>query len=175
MEREDYTLVLKGMIGLATAVFPRGTRGANIDVLARIPLWKRLRNFGHGTGHGIGHVLCVHEGPQDLRQNVYDQAMLPGMVTSDEPGLYREGLHGVRHENVLLCREAEKNEFGDWLDFETLTCTYIDTTPLIPSLLTAEEKEWINAYNRSVYMRLVPFLEEDEKLWLRGKTINREL
>lgn len=174
LEREDYTLVLKGMIGLATAIFPRGTRGANIDVLARIPLWKALRNFGHGTGHGIGHVLCVHEGPQDLRQNVYDQAMLPGMVTSDEPGLYREGFHGVRHENVILCQEVEKNEFGDWLGFETLTCTYIDPTPVISELLTDEEKAWMNNYNRSVYMRLVPYLEDDEKQWLRSKTIDKE-
>ena len=175
LEREDYTLVLKGMIGLATAVFPRGTRGANIDVLARIPLWKALRNFGHGTGHGIGHVLCVHEGPQDLRQNVYDQAMLPGMVTSDEPGLYREGMHGVRHENVILCRELEKNEFGDWLGFETLTCTYIDPTPVLPELMTDEEKAWLNHYNEYVYIRLLPYLDEDEKRWLRSKTIDAQL
>lgn len=174
LEKEDYTLVLKGMIGLSTAIFPRGTRGANIDVLARIPLWKALRNFGHGTGHGVGHVLCVHEGPQDLRQNVYDQAMLPGMVTSDEPGLYREGMHGVRHENVILCRELEKNEFGDWLGFETLTCTYIDPTPLVPELLTDEEKAWINNYNRAVYTRLIPWLDEDEKQWLKSKTIDVE-
>ena len=170
LEREDYTLVLKGMIGLATAVFPRGTRGANIDVLARIPLWKALRNFGHGTGHGTGHVLCVHEGPQDLRQNVYDQAILPGMVTSDEPGLYREGMHGVRHENVILCRELEKNEFGDWLGFETLTCTYIDPSPVVVGLLTQEERDWLNSYNEYVYIRLLPHLTDDEKRWLRGKT-----
>lgn len=170
LEREDYTLVLKGMIGLATAVFPRGTRGANIDVLARIPLWKALRNFGHGTGHGTGHVLCVHEGPQDLRQNVYDQAILPGMVTSDEPGLYREGMHGVRHENVILCREIEKNEFGDWLGFETLTCTYIDPSPVVVELLTQEERDWLNSYNEYVYIRLLPHLTDDEKRWLRGKT-----
>lgn len=170
LEREDYTLVLKGMIGLATAVFPRGTRGANIDVLARIPLWKALRNFGHGTGHGTGHVLCVHEGPQDLRQNVYDQAILPGMVTSDEPGLYREGMHGVRHENVILCRELEKNEFGDWLGFETLTCTYIDPSPVVVELLTQEERDWLNSYNEYVYIRLLPYLTDEEKRWLRGKT-----
>ena len=170
LEREDYTLVLKGMIGLATAVFPRGTRGANIDVLARIPLWKALRNFGHGTGHGTGHVLCVHEGPQDLRQNVYDQAILPGMVTSDEPGLYREGMHGVRHENVILCREIEKNEFGDWLGFETLTCTYIDPSPVVVGLLTQEERDWLNSYNEYVYIRLLPYLTDEEKRWLRGKT-----
>ncbi|MCR5140028.1 MAG: aminopeptidase P family N-terminal domain-containing protein [Bacteroidaceae bacterium] len=170
LEREDYTLVLKGMIGLATAVFPRGTRGANIDVLARIPLWKALRNFGHGTGHGTGHVLCVHEGPQDLRQNVYDQAILPGMVTSDEPGLYREGMHGVRHENVILCRELEKNEFGDWLGFETLTCTYIDPSPVVVELLTQEERDWLNSYNEYVYIRLLPNLTDDEKRWLRRKT-----
>ena len=175
LEREDYTLVLKGMIGLSTAIFPRGTRGANIDVLARIPLWKALRNFGHGTGHGVGHVLCVHEGPQDLRQNVYDQAMLPGMVTSDEPGLYREGMHGVRHENVILCRELEKNMFGDWLGFETLTCTYIDPSPLVPELMTEEEKAWLNNYNRIVYTRLLPWLSEDEKAWLKRKTIDAEL
>jgi len=170
LEREDYTLVLKGMIGLATAIFPRGTRGANIDVLARIPLWKALRNFGHGTGHGTGHVLCVHEGPQDLRQNVYDQAMLPGMVTSDEPGLYREGMHGVRHENVILCKEIEQNEFGDWLGFETLTCTYIDPSPVVVELLTREERDWLNNYNEYVYIRLLPHLSDDEKQWLKAKT-----
>lgn len=175
LERIDYTLVLKGMIGLTTAVFPKGTRGANIDVLARIPLWKAFRNFGHGTGHGVGHVLCCHEGPQDLRQNVYDQAMLARMITSVEPGLYREGMHGVRHENMLLCVEKGKTEFGEWLGFETLTCTYIDPSPCFPDLMTEEEKAWLNNYNRSVYTRLQPWLSDCEKKWLRNKTIDNEL
>ena len=175
LERIDYTLVLKGMIGLSAAIFPKGTRGANIDVLARIPLWKAYRNFGHGTGHGVGHVLCCHEGPQDLRQNVYDQPMLARMITSVEPGLYREGMHGVRHENMILCVEKGQNEFGDWLGFETLTCTYIDPSPCVAELMTDDEKAWLNDYNRSVYTRLLPWLSEEEKRWLRSKTIDNEL
>lgn len=175
LERIDYTLVLKGTIGLSTAIFPKGTRGANIDILARIPLWKAYRNFGHGTGHGVGHVLCCHEGPQDLRQNVYDQAMLARMITSVEPGLYREGMHGVRHENMILCVEKGENEFGNWLGFETLTCTYIDPSPCVPELMTDVEKAWLNNYNRSVYTRLLPWLSEEEKDWLRSKTIDNEL
>ena len=103
------------MIALSMAEFPRGTAGCQLDVLARNPLWRAKRNFGHGTGHGIGFWLCVHEGPQDIRQNFNSQPLLPGMITSNEPGIYREGMHGIRHENVILCKEAGKNDFGQWL------------------------------------------------------------
>lgn len=172
-EAFDYTCVLQGMIALSLASFPRGTRGANLDILARMPLWKYCRNYGHGTGHGVGHVLCVHEGPQDLRQNLYDQPVLPGMITSCEPGMYCEGHYGIRHENMLLCYEDEQNEYGDWLAFMTLTRTYIDTTPLVTELLTDEEKMFIDCFNTSVYEDLAPDLTEEEAAWLKTKTIDR--
>ena len=171
LEKEDYTLVLKGMIGLSMAVFPKGTAGCQLDVLARIPLWRARRNYGHGTGHGIGYWLCVHEGPQEIRQNFNSQPLLPGMVTSNEPGLYREGMHGIRHENVILCKEAGATEFGDWLDFETLTCCHIDTAPVLKNLLTAEELRWLNAYNDRVFRTLSPLLPPDVAAWLRFKTM----
>ena len=155
LEREDYTLALRGHIGLAMAVFPRGTAGCQIDVLAREPLWKAKRNFGHGTGHGVGFFLGVHEGPQDIRQNFNSVALEPGMICSDEPGIYREGMHGIRHENLLLCRAVGDNEFGSWLGFEPLTLCHFDTSCLEVSLLTADERDWLNAYNERVY-RSVP-------------------
>lgn len=170
--KEDYTLVLKGMIDLAMAVFPRGTAGCQIDVLARNPLWSRRKNFGHGTGHGIGFYLGVHEGPQDIRQNFNKTPLLPGMVTSDEPGLYREGKYGIRHENVILCQEDERNDFGQWLSFETLTCCHIDTRPIKKRLLTKEERKWLNSYNKNVYRRLRDRLPEEVASWLRKKTRN---
>lgn len=170
LEKEDYTLVLKGMIALSMSVFPKGTAGCQLDVLARQPLWKAGRNFGHGTGHGIGYWLCVHEGPQDIRQNFNRQPLLPGMVTSNEPGLYREGMHGIRHENIILCREAGKTEFGDWLEFETLTCCHIDTSAVIPSLLTSDELAWLNAYNARVFATLSPLLPPATAAWLHHRT-----
>ncbi len=172
-EAFDYTCVLQGMIALSMASFPRGTRGCQLDVLARMPLWKYNRNYGHGTGHGVGHVLCVHEGPQGMRQNLLDQPLLPGMVTSCEPGMYCEGQYGIRHENMLLCYEDEANEYGDWLAFMTLTCTYIDTTPLVEELLTDEEKMFIDCFNTNVYETLLPDLTPEEGAWLKTKTIDR--
>ena len=171
LEIEDYTLVLKGHIDLAMSVFPAGTAGCQIDALAREPLWKYKRNFGHGTGHGVGFFLCVHEGPQDMRQNFNRQALLPGMVLSDEPGIYREGMYGIRHENLLLCRCVGDNEFGSWLGFETLTLCHFDTSCLDVSLLTPDEREWLNSYNERVYEKLSPRLPADVAAWLRGKTM----
>lgn len=171
LEKEDYTLVLKGHIDLAMSVFPAGTAGCQIDALAREPLWKHKRNFGHGTGHGVGFFLCVHEGPQDMRQNFNRQALLPGMVLSDEPGIYREGMHGIRHENLLMCRCVGDNEFGSWLGFETLTLCHFDTSCLDVSLLTSDEREWLNSYNERVYEKLSPRLPADVAAWLRGKTM----
>ena len=171
LEKEDYTIVLKGMIDLTMAVFPRGTAGGQIDAIARMPLWKAKRNFGHGTGHGVGYYLCVHEGPQSIRYQYNPQPVLPGMVTSNEPALYREGMHGVRHENVILCREAGINEFGDWLEFETLTCCHIDTSAVLPELLGQEELDWLNSYNEWVYGTLSPLLPEEIAMWLRAKTM----
>ena len=169
-EKEDYTLVLKGMIDLSMAVFPRGTTGHQLDALARMPLWKAGRNFGHGTGHGIGYYLCVHEGPQSIRWQANPQPLLPGMVISNEPGLYREGCHGIRHENIVLCRDAGTTEFGDWLDFETLTCCHIDTSVVLPELLGPEALQWLNGYNLWVYDTLSKYLSEEETLWLKLKT-----
>ena len=172
-EKTDYTLVLKGHLQLQNAQFPAGTCGTQLDVLARMPLWKYNRNYGHGTGHGVGHVLCVHEGPQGMRQNLLDQPLLPGMVTSCEPGMYCEGKYGIRHENMLLCYEDETNEYGDWLAFMTLTNTYIDTAPLVEELLTDEEKMFIDYFNASVYEALAPDLTPEEAAWLKTKTIDR--
>ncbi len=170
LEREDYTLVLKGHIDLAMAVFPKGTAGCQIDALAREPLWSRMRNFGHGTGHGVGFYLGVHEGPQDIRQNFNRQPLLPGMVTSDEPGLYREGMHGIRHENLLLCKELCTNEFGTWLGFEPLTLCHFDTEPIIRGLLNEDEIKWLNEYNARVFRELSPYLSIEMTAWLKEKT-----
>ena len=170
LEKEDYTLVLKGMIDLSMAVFPRGTAGCQIDALARMPLWKAKRNFGHGTGHGIGYYLCVHEGPQSIRYQYNPQPLLPGMVTSNEPGLYREGMHGIRHENIVLCKEAGTSEFGDWLEFETLTCCHIDTSAVVKNILGPKATAWLNAYNERVYRTLSPLLPPETAAWLRFKT-----
>ncbi|MBO4466514.1 MAG: aminopeptidase P family protein [Bacteroidales bacterium] len=170
LEKEDYTLVLKGHIDLAMAIFPRGTAGCQIDCLAREPLWKARRNFGHGTGHGVGFYLNVHEGPQDIRQNFNPQPLLPGMICSNEPGIYREGMHGIRHENLVLCRPVGDNEFGSWLGFETLTLCHIDTSCLDLSLLTEAEKQWLNSYNQHVYETLHHRLSPDVAEWLRLKT-----
>ena len=170
LEREDYTLVLRGHIGLAMAVFPQGTAGCQIDALAREPLWQARRNFGHGTGHGVGFFLNVHEGPQDVRQNFNTQPLLPGMILSDEPGIYREGMHGIRHENLLLCRPVGDNEFGSWLGFETLTLCHFDTSCLEVPLLTEAERSWLNAYNERVYRTLSPRLPAPVSAWLREKT-----
>ena len=169
LEREDYTLVLKGMIDLTLAVFPSGTAGCQIDALARRPLWATRRNFGHGTGHGIGFYLGVHEGPQSIRQNFNAQPLLPGMISSNEPGIYREGKHGVRHENVLLCREEGKSEFGTFLSFETLTCCHIDTSILVKKLLNKAELDWVKAYNRVVYRMLKNRLAPEVAKWLKKK------
>lgn len=171
LEKEDYTLVLKGMIDLSKAVFPFGTAGCQIDALARMPLWQAGRNFGHGTGHGIGYWLCVHEGPQGIRQDFNSQPLLPGMVTSNEPGLYRQGMHGIRHENIILCKEAAVTEFGRFLGFETLTCCHIDTSAVIPELLGPEALAWLNDYNENVYRTLAPLLPDDIAAWLRQKTV----
>ena len=171
LEKEDYTLVLKGMIALSMAVFPKGTTGHHLDVLARMPLWKAKRNFGHGTGHGIGYYLCVHEGPQSIRWQYNPQPFLPGMVTSNEPALYREGMHGVRHENIILCKDAGASQFGEWNEFETLTLCHFDTAAVLPELLSADELAWLNAYNERVYQTLAPLLPEEVALWLRGKTL----
>lgn len=168
-EREDYTLVLKGMIDLTLAEFPEGTAGCQVDAIARRALWAAGRNFGHGTGHGIGCYLGVHEGPQSIRQDFNPQPLLAGMVTSVEPGVYREGKHGIRHENVVLCRENDKTEFGRFLGFETLTCCHIDTSVIVKKLMNKSELDWLRAYNRVVYRILKNKLAPDVAKWLKKK------
>lgn len=170
LEREDYTLVLKAHIDLAMAVFPYGTAGCQIDALAREPLWRSLRNFGHGTGHGVGFFLNVHEGPQDIRQNFNSQQLLPGMITSDEPGIYREGQFGIRHENLLLTVDAGTNEFGHWLRFEPLTLCHFDTSVILKDLMDKAEIDWLNEYNAGVFTALSSHLPREIAHWLRDKT-----
>lgn len=171
LEKEDYTLVMKSHIDLSMAIFPEGTCGPHLDVLAREPLWAAKRNFGHGTGHGVGYFLGVHEGPHDLRQNFNKVPFQPGMVITDEPGIYREGMHGVRHENMLEVVRAGENEFGKWLKFEPLTYCHYDTSVLKRELMTAAEIQWLNDYNEKVYRTLKDLLPAEVAVWLRKKTL----
>lgn len=166
-EKTDYTLILKGHIALAMAVFPEGTRGAQLDVLARMPIWKERMNYLHGTGHGVGHFLNVHEGPQSIRMNENPVALQPGMVTSNEPGVYKAGSHGIRTENLVLTVPAGEGMFGKYLKFETLTLCPICRKGIIKELLTAEEIGWLNDYHRTVYEKLSPNLNNDEREWLK--------
>ena len=172
-QRTDYTLVLKGLIAVCSIRFPRGTRGYQLDTLARQAMWRRGINFGHGTGHGVGYYLNVHEGPQSISPTpgataVMEAPMLPGMITSVEPGIYRAGQHGVRLENLVLCVEDEKTEFGEFLRFEVLTLAPLFTNLVDKSLLTKEEVAWLKAYNGLVLRKLGRFLTEEEKVWCRA-------
>lgn len=165
-ERLDYTLVLKGHITLAMAKFPVGTRGAQLDVLARMPLWTNGMNFLHGTGHGVGHFLSVHEGPQSIRMNENPVPLQPGMLTSNEPGVYKAGKHGVRIENLLLVTEGESGMYGTYHGFEVMTLCPIDTTPIVRDVLTGQECAWLIAYNRNVLEELYSELTQEERIWL---------
>ncbi|MCH5329053.1 MAG: aminopeptidase P family protein [Coprobacter sp.] len=169
-QKRDFTLVLKGHIAIATAVFPAGTRGAQIDVLARHFLWNHGLNYLHGTGHGVGHFLNVHEGPQNIRLEENPTPLLPGMVTSNEPGVYIAGEYGIRTENLVLTVPHETTEFGVFHAFETLTLFPIDKKAIDTALLTAEETAWLNRYHQTVYEKLSPGLDEDEKEWLKNAT-----
>ncbi len=169
-EKTDYTLVLKGHIALAMAKFPAGTRGAQLDVLARMPIWNRGMNFLHGTGHGVGHFLSVHEGPQSIRMNENPVALHPGMVTSNEPGVYKAGSHGIRTENLTLVCKDKEGMFGEYLQFETITLCPICKKGIIKELLAPEEIGWLNDYHQMVYEKLSPELNEEEKKWLEEAT-----
>lgn len=169
-EKTDYTLILKGHIALAMAKFPAGTRGAQLDVLARLPLWKHGMNFLHGTGHGVGHFLSVHEGPQSIRMNENPVALQPGMVTSNEPGVYKAGSHGVRTENLTLVCKDKEGMFGEYLKFETITLCPICKKGIIKELLTTEDINWFDSYHQTVYEKLSPNLCEEEKKWLQDAT-----
>lgn len=169
-EKTDYTLILKGHIALAMAKFPVGTRGAQLDVLARMPIWKYGMNFLHGTGHGVGHFLSVHEGPQSIRMNENPVVLQPGMVTSNEPGVYKAGSHGIRTENLTLVCKDKEGMFGDYLKFETITLCPICKKGIVKEMLTNEEIEWLNNYHQIVYEKLSPNLNEEEKVWLQEAT-----
>ena len=165
----DFTRVLKGHISLATAIFPVGTRGSQLDILARKALWDKCQNYGHGTGHGVGHFLNVHEGPQNIRMDENPVTLQPGMIISNEPGLYRTNEYGIRTENLIHVIPAGETEFGQFLQFETLTLFPIDQTLIDPELLDAWEIEWLNAYHLRVYNALSPNLNGDEREWLARK------
>ncbi len=169
-QKIDYTMVLKGNIALDTTKFPEGTRGVHLDILARKALWSQGLNYGHGTGHGVGCFLNVHEGPQAIRPNDNGVALAEGMITSNEPGLYREGDYGIRIENLILAKKEITTDFGNFLGFETLTLCPIDTKPIEKSLLTHEEIDWLNNYHQKVYDQLSPLLTGDVKNWLKEKT-----
>ncbi|MCG8689509.1 MAG: M24 family metallopeptidase, partial [Desulfobacterales bacterium] len=169
-EIKDYTLVLKGHIAVATAKFPSGTRGYQVDTLARQFLWNQGMDFGHGTGHGVGFFLCVHEGPARISPHPVDEALKPGMLLTNEPGLYREGEYGIRLENMVLVAEDEKNEFGQFLRFENMTLCHFERDLLDKRLLTDQEIEWIDNYHSLVFEKLAPGLNDDVKDWLKAKT-----
>ena len=165
-ERLDYTLVLKGHIRLALTRFPDGISGTQIDALARYAMWQHGINYGHGTGHGVGSYLCVHEGPHQIRHTWKPAPLYAGMTVTNEPGIYREGKHGVRIENTMLIVEDGETEFGKFLRLEPLTLCPIDLTPVIWEMMTPEEVAYINDYHKKVYDALSPFLDEKEKGWL---------
>ena len=173
----DYTITLKAHIALARQKFPAGTTGNLLDAIVKSGHWNRCMNFGHGTGHGIGYVLNVHEGPgkiiieyASLFPYARQTALLPGMLFSDEPGVYKPGRHGIRIENSVFVQEEEKNEFGQFLSFETVTFLPYEKKAIVISELTADEINWINAYHQAVYEKLSPMLNDGERAWLKDKT-----
>ena len=167
-QRRDATLVLKGLIALSRARFPKGASGPQLDALARAPLWASGMDYGHGTGHGVGYFLNVHEGPQNIRPPTSGAmvALEPGMITSIEPGLYKPGRHGIRHENLAVVAEADQTEFGEFHAFETLTLCPFDRRALEPGLLNPEERAWLDDYHARVRAALSPLLEGADLVWL---------
>jgi len=170
-QKTDYTLVLRAMIEGSTAVFPVGTRGYQIDAITRKPLWDEFRNYGHGTGHGVGFFLNVHEGPHVFNASNTDIAIEPHAITSIEPGLYRESHYGIRIENLVVSHLDKDSEFGQFMSFETLTLCYIDTLLINKDLLEKRHIDWLNKYHSEVFNKLSPFLNENEKTWLASKTL----
>jgi len=171
-QKRDFTLALKGTINLAMVRFPEGTKGYQIEILARKALWDNALNYGHGTGHGVGFFLNVHEGPQTIGTAASGNmgvSLEPGMLTSDEPAIYREGAYGIRTENLMLCIPGAKSAYGQFLEFETVTLCFIDSSLIEKSLMTDEETRWINDYHKRVYDKLSPELSEEEQRWLKEK------
>lgn len=169
-QKKDFTLILKGHIALAKAKFPHGTRGYQLDILARKTLWEKGLNYGHGTGHGVGYCLNVHEGPQTISPSDNKTVIEAGMIISNEPALYRPGEYGIRTENIVLCYDDEETEFGHFLKFDTISLCCLDRSLIEKSLLDDDEEEWINRYHSEVYEKLSPHLSEEERAWLRQKT-----
>ena len=174
-EKKHFALVLRSMLRLANARFLYGCRGLNLDILARGPLWDEGLDFKHGTGHGIGYLLNVHEAPNGFRWKIVPERVdscvfEEGMITSDEPGIYIEGSHGIRTENLIVCRKGEKNEYGQFMYFETLTMAPIDLDAIDPSYLNDAEKQQLNDYHRLVYEKLSPYMDDGEREWLRKYT-----
>lgn len=168
-QKRDYTLVLKGFIALSSVKYLHGTTGANLDVLARQPIWQYGIDYKCGTGHGVGFFLNVHEGPQSIRNNNHIP-LEKGMVITNEPGIYLEGKYGIRIENLLIVVEDEKTEFGQFMRFDTITYCPIDLAGINVEMLTDSEKQWVNNYHQDVYTKLAPHLNEDEREWLKEET-----
>lgn len=169
-EKTDYTSVLKGMINLSMAIFPKGTRGSSLDILARGQICSNEKLYMHGTGHGVGHFLPVHEGPQSIRMEENPVALVPGMVQSNEPAVYVKGKYGIRTENIILCRAKTINDYGTFYDFETLTFVPIDKTAIDLFAMEKQQIEWLNNYHKEVYEKLAQYLDKSEKEWLARKT-----
>ena len=173
-EKRYYTMVLRGNLALGAAKFVEGVSGQNLDVLARGPLWEMGMDYNHGTGHGVGYILGVHEGPQRFHwrtaPGTNSVPLEEGMIISDEPGLYLEGRFGIRLENLVLCRKGEKNDYGQFLYLEPLTMVPFDREAILPELMTAKELAWLNAYHQKVWETLSPYLDEEELEWLREMT-----
>ncbi len=170
-EKRDYTLVLKGMIQLSLAIFLEGSTGSNLDILARKPMWDQCMDYKCGTGHGVGFFMGVHEGPQGLAMVWNSAPLKPGMILTNEPGIYKSGRHGIRTENTLLVVPHRETEFGAFYKFETLTVTPIDTRPVIVSMLTDDERLWLNQYHKRVYDTLRPHLSREDAAYLEQVTV----
>ena len=170
-EIRDYTMVLKGHIQLSMVKFPEGTKGYHLDILARKTLWEQCQNYGHGTGHGVGYFLNVHEGPQGITPNAVVKANLePGMIQSNEPGFYKEGKYGIRLENLIMVKEYQESEYGKFYEFESLTLFPYETKLIDPTFLEEKEKDWLNKYHNKVFENLSGKLNKEENQWLLEKT-----
>ncbi|CAM3532046.1 aminopeptidase P family protein [Elizabethkingia occulta] len=163
--KKDSTLVLQGMIRLSMVKFPKGTRGVQLDAFARLPLWMAGKDYNHGTGHGVGSFMNVHEGPQSIRKDLNPQELLPGMVLSNEPGYYVVNQYGIRHENLIAVREAETTEWNTFYEFETLTLCPFFKDIIVKEILSADEIQWLNSYHKTCEEKLAPHLEGDVKNW----------
>jgi Xaa-Pro aminopeptidase len=169
-ENRDYTLVVKAHIALNRIVFLEGCTGTNLDIIARQPIWAEYMDYKCGTGHGVAYVGSVHEGPASIRKEIVKNVIRPGMIVTNEPGIYKESSHGIRIENTLLVREKAVNDMGTFLDFEVISYCPIDTRCIDRELLTVEELVWLNGYHKKVYNLLYLYLDEEVRIWLEDAT-----